>query len=39
MRLPSKLLSFWTINLFLDELVDLLKHIHIQGEFNLLGHS
>ncbi|PBK94559.1 proline iminopeptidase [Armillaria gallica] len=38
-HLPSKPSSLWTIDLFFDELVDLLKHFHIQSEFDLLSHS
>ncbi|KAK0468689.1 proline iminopeptidase [Armillaria novae-zelandiae] len=38
-HLPSKPPSFWTIDLFIDELVNLLQHFHIQDSFNLLGHS
>ncbi|KAK0434437.1 proline iminopeptidase, partial [Armillaria borealis] len=38
-HLPSKPPSFWTIDLFIDELVNLLEHFHIQDGFDFLGHS
>ncbi|KAK0212044.1 proline iminopeptidase [Armillaria fumosa] len=38
-HLPSKSPSFWTIDLFIDELVNLLQHFCIQDSFNFLGHS
>ncbi|KAK0215932.1 proline iminopeptidase [Armillaria nabsnona] len=38
-HLPSQPPSFWTINLFIDELVNLLEHLHIQDSFDFLGHS
>ncbi|KAF4615760.1 hypothetical protein D9613_012367 [Agrocybe pediades] len=31
--------QFWTIDLFIDELVNLLRHFNIEDEFDLLGHS
>jgi len=31
--------SFWTVQLFLDELDNLLAHFKIQGDYDLLGHS
>jgi len=31
--------SFWTIDLFIDELVNLLEYFNIQEEFDLIGHS
>jgi len=31
--------SFWTIQLFLDELDNLLAHFKIQDDYDLLGHS
>lgn len=31
--------TFWTIDLFIDELVNLLKYFNIQEEFDLIGHS
>ncbi|KAK0209762.1 proline iminopeptidase [Armillaria fumosa] len=38
-HLSSKLPSFWTIDLFIDELVNLLQHFHTQDGFDFLGHS
>lgn len=38
-HLSDKPKEFWTIDLFLDELDNLLKHFGIQGNFDLLGHS
>ncbi|KAG7440176.1 proline iminopeptidase [Guyanagaster necrorhizus] len=38
-HLQSKLPSFWTIDLFINELINLLEHFHIQDRFDLLGHS
>ncbi len=38
-HLPSKPPSFWTIDLFIAELVNLLEHFHIQEGFDFLGHS
>lgn len=31
--------SFWNIDLFIDELTNLLVHLHIADNFDLLGHS
>ncbi|KAH7906879.1 proline-specific peptidase [Hygrophoropsis aurantiaca] len=31
--------SFWTIDLFVDELVNLLTYLRIQDNFDILGHS
>jgi len=36
--LPDKSPSFWTPELFIDELENLLRHLHID-EFDILGHS
>lgn len=40
-HLPEKMGdgSFWTIQLFLDELDNLLAHFKIQDDYDLLGHS
>ena len=40
-HLPEKLgdASFWTIQLFLDELDNLLTHFKIKDDYDLLGHS
>jgi pimeloyl-ACP methyl ester carboxylesterase len=40
-RLPEKLGdgSFWTIDLFLAELENLLSHLEIQDDYDLLGQS
>ncbi|KAK0215328.1 hypothetical protein EDD85DRAFT_962704 [Armillaria nabsnona] len=38
-HLPSKPPSFWSIDLFIDELVNLLGHFHIQDSFDFLSHS
>lgn len=38
-HLPTKPLSFWTVDLFLDELANLLEHLGIQDDFHLIGHS
>jgi len=38
-RFPDRPQSFWNIDLFIDELVNLLNHFGIQDEFYLLGHS
>ncbi|KAJ7065985.1 proline iminopeptidase [Mycena belliarum] len=38
-RLPSKDPSFWTIDLFVDELENLLAFFGVTSCFNLLGHS
>lgn len=31
--------TFWTIDIFIDELANLLNHLGIQDSFDLLGHS
>ncbi|KAJ7484282.1 proline-specific peptidase [Mycena latifolia] len=38
-RLPSKDPSFWTIDLFIAELENLLAFFGVTGCFNILGHS
>ncbi|KAF8055311.1 proline iminopeptidase [Lyophyllum atratum] len=38
-HLKDKPQSFWTIDLFLDELDNLLHHFDIHNKFDLLGHS
>ncbi|KAJ7753607.1 proline iminopeptidase [Mycena maculata] len=40
-HLPEKMgdTGFWTEQLFLDELDNLLKHLGIQDDYDLLGHS
>jgi len=38
-HLRSKDHGFWTIDLFIDELVNLLSHFKIIDNFDLLGHS
>ena len=38
-RLTAKDVSFWQIDLFVDELVNLLAHLGVQDEFDVLGHS
>ncbi|KAJ7649294.1 proline-specific peptidase [Mycena rosella] len=40
-HLPEKMgdVSFWTEQLFLDELDNLLRHLGIQDDYDLLGHS
>ncbi|KAI0749647.1 proline-specific peptidase [Daedaleopsis nitida] len=38
-HLPHKPPSFWTVDLFLDELVSLLEHFGNQDAFHLVGHS
>ena len=38
-HLKDKPDAFWTIDLFIDELVSLLNHFSIQDSFDLLGHS
>jgi len=37
--LPHKDMSFWTIDLFIDELENLLRHLGVDSCFNLVGHS
>ncbi|KAM5532053.1 hypothetical protein V8D89_014304 [Ganoderma adspersum] len=38
-HLKSKPRTFWTIDLFIDELENVLRHFNIQDNFSLLGHS
>ncbi|CDO74673.1 hypothetical protein BN946_scf184828.g13 [Trametes cinnabarina] len=38
-RLPGKPSTFWSIDFFLDELENLLKHFSIQNEYYIVGHS
>lgn len=40
-HLPEKAgdVSFWTMTLFIDELDNLLRHLGIQDNYDLLGHS
>ena len=38
-HLKEKPATFWTVDLFIDELVNLLKHFGIYDSFDLLGHS
>jgi pimeloyl-ACP methyl ester carboxylesterase len=38
-RLPEKPQSFWTIDLFVDELANLIEYFGLQNGFYLLGHS
>ncbi|TFY63036.1 hypothetical protein EVG20_g6489 [Dentipellis fragilis] len=38
-HLPSKPRSFWTLDLFIAELENVLAHFNIAGAFDLLGHS
>ena len=38
-HLKEKPPTFWTIDLFIDELVNLIKHFKLQDGFHLLGHS
>jgi len=38
-HLREKPPTFWTIDLFIDELVSLLNHFNIQDEFDIVGHS
>lgn len=38
-HLPDKARDFWSIALFIDELVNLLVYFDIQDDFDLLGHS
>ncbi|TFK50459.1 proline-specific peptidase [Heliocybe sulcata] len=37
--LPHKSTLFWTIDLLLDELENLLAHLRISGHYDLIGHS
>jgi len=38
-HLPDKPASFWTIDLFLDELENVLRHFEIIDNYDLIGHS
>ncbi|KAI9000434.1 proline-specific peptidase [Trametes punicea] len=38
-HLPEKPPTFWTIDFFLDELENLLKHFEIQDNYLIVGHS
>ncbi len=38
-HLKDKPPTFWTIDLFIDELINLLNHFNIQDDFALVGHS
>jgi len=38
-HLRDKPASFWTIHLFIDELVNLLTYFEIDDDFDLIGHS
>ncbi|TFK55503.1 proline iminopeptidase [Heliocybe sulcata] len=38
-HLRDKPTSFWTIELFIEELLNLLRYFGIESSFNLLGHS
>lgn len=38
-HLPHKPTTFWTIDLFIDELVNLINHLGIQDSFDIVGHS
>ncbi|KAI0649017.1 proline-specific peptidase [Trametes meyenii] len=38
-HLPHKPPSFWTIDLFLDELENLLAHFSVEDEYHIVGHS
>ncbi len=38
-HLPDKDKSFWTISLFVEEFALLVKHLNIENDFALLGHS
>ncbi|KAA1473542.1 proline-specific peptidase [Dentipellis sp. KUC8613] len=38
-HLPSKPRAFWTLDLFVAELANVLAHFDIAGAFDLLGHS
>jgi proline-specific peptidase len=38
-HLSEKDQEFWTIDLFIDELLSLVSHLGIQDDFDLLGHS
>jgi len=38
-HLPDLPTSFWTVDLFINELVNLLSHFKVDSDFALLGHS
>jgi proline-specific peptidase len=38
-RATNQPASFWTIDLMIDELVNLLRHFDIEDDFDVLGHS
>lgn len=38
-HLPNKPPTFWTIDLFIDELENLLKHFDIKDKYHIVGHS
>jgi proline-specific peptidase len=38
-HLPNKPASFWTIDLFVDELINLVEHLGISSRYDILGHS
>lgn len=38
-HLKDKPPTFWTVDLFIDELVNLLNHFGVQDSFGILGHS
>jgi len=38
-HLPSRGAVFWTMQLFVDELASLLRHLGIAGRYHLLGQS
>lgn len=38
-HLPSKPMSFWTIDLFIDELANLVDYLGISSRYDILGHS
>lgn len=38
-HLPDKPKDFWTIELFVNELVNVLRHFQIQDKYDIIGHS
>lgn len=38
-HLPNKPKEFWNIDLFINELVNVLRHFRIQDNYNIIGHS
>jgi proline-specific peptidase len=38
-HLPEQAAEFWTIDLFIDELVNLLSYLGIANDYDILGHS